>query len=92
MKNNKHMSSHHHSANKMMHIINSMEKSPWDADIHSAGQNILHILWNPKDRYRVTRTKFRVFPINMIALLYGIYHIHYLKKRTIWKHTTSLYA
>jgi hypothetical protein len=33
---------------KMWWTTNFMEKSPWEANSHSASQEIPHILWNPK--------------------------------------------
>jgi len=36
-------------------VTDSVKKSPWEADSHSASQKIRQLLWNTKIRYRVHR-------------------------------------
>jgi hypothetical protein len=36
-----------------INIIYYMEQSPWEADSHSASQEIPRLVWSPKVHYRV---------------------------------------
>jgi hypothetical protein len=38
-----------------IYLTNSVEQSPWEASSHSASQEILRLLWNPKFHYSVRK-------------------------------------
>jgi len=46
------------------HCCNSMEQNPWEANSHSANQEILHLLWNMKVYFCVHKSQMH--PVHTI--------------------------
>jgi hypothetical protein len=75
-------------------LTNSMKKSPsWEATSHSPSQEIPHLLWNPKIRYRVHKNPSAIpimSQINPVHTFPNIYSSIIFTYLTMIKHALGI--